>query len=322
MASLQRLPDDILWYMARYFMLDSPRTIWALSCTCQRMSDLLRSLVYKADVLAAKRGKHRSRPRYKAILPWAARVGDVDTTRRCLEAASKSWPGYITMVNAGSVYFTSTENSDFSTRYVSRGEFPVIAGVTLRRDFCTERRHICNSWESFTHNTLTIAIAFRHQAIAELLAPKGVWPLRSVYLAALAGMKSVVQILLDNQSHLNPRILKDTLAYTGGFSVLHFAAANKVNKELLEILLQHGELDADIEDIEGRKALNWAIAHGCIANACFLVDKTDLTPADPSTIESLAMAPIHDGFLPVTRAVLDSLCQLDTKIEATGQIFA
>ncbi|CAJ2508885.1 Uu.00g139110.m01.CDS01 [Anthostomella pinea] len=162
-------------------------------------------------------------------------------------------------------------------------------------------------------DALGLAIRAGHHSVAKILAERTVtaheFPLTSsyianrfvgpVFMAAMTRNSTVLRVLLARGC--------DATTKAGGFedvSALHVAARVENNEGIMSQLMSSGA-DLHAVDAKGRTPFTWAIKHGCVRNAQWLLDQEDPTDTVQRLCDMLAQTFLKDLFLPVTKSLVE-----------------
>ncbi|KAK6083672.1 methyltransferase [Seiridium cupressi] len=294
----QRLPDDVLWYIARTFFWN-PTEIYDLACASRSLWRVLEKEIYITDVFVVK--YHCSRglqaPR-TTLLHWAALAGRTDILQKAISAANLIWQPYLnyqhTKCGHAAVHFAA-HYGRFGVVKMLETERAVDVGATSGW-ICPAPQRLSSILERLTPGQfqippdcllqssdfpfkldgLGLAILKGHRDIALHLTryydekrieeEKVFSPL---HLAAFVGMHEVVAAILHKGADVNSKC-----KHVVDSTALQWAAAGPSRlgrQETLEVLMREGA-DPTVRDNTGRTTLDWAIGFKVPKNMLWLLE--------------------------------------------------
>ncbi|KAI1867242.1 uncharacterized protein JN550_007294 [Neoarthrinium moseri] len=343
-AAAQRLPNDVLWYLARTFLW-RPGDVYELARASRGLWVVLEKEIYITDV-AAVRSRHARAldPVRTTLLHWAAVAGRAATLDKALAAARLVWPPYVDYQHARCGHAAS----HFAAHYGRLGAVQRLAGLgTAVCDVAAPSGWVCPAPQRlasilerllpgrfrvppdclvhsrefpFRIDALGLAILKGHEAVAWYLMrhyeerraveEKIISPL---HLAAFVGMPKIVEAILAKGTDVNFRC-----RHVEDSTPLQWAVAGASGlgrKETVLLLMQHGA-DRNIVDRRGHTALDWAIGFKVPENVYLLLTESAEIPPrhswSPSLVETwtkrLQKCMADDCFLDCTKFIIQR-CQ-------------
>ncbi|KAI1497305.1 ankyrin repeat-containing domain protein [Biscogniauxia marginata] len=304
----QRLPDDLIWYLARNF-IEHPRDLAYVSYTCRRLYDLLDYTRYRCDAefvkireLEAMQPGHHPPRMYithkNTALGSACISKNIIMARKAIRAALSVFPGYLDSRIAfqGPPLSIAIRNGnlDLVRELLEAGSCPDPIIKHKSHYSKTHRRisqevekpvrimegaYLLPSFYGFAHlrlNALGFYIWYcEPSCVTELLALRTNELFQTVPTLDITSPLHIAS--LSKLTHVVRILLTRGYAkgvrsrYFRSAGPLHLAAATEDNQEILGLLLDHGE-DLMMRDKDGETALAWADKHKCFKNAQYLLE--------------------------------------------------
>lgn len=304
LRALQKLPDDVLWYIARTFIWD-PTGVYDIARTSVSLWRVLEREIYITDVFATRHPYAKGlATRHTTLLHWAAVAGRVDVADKALEAARLVWRPYVDFqhVNRGhaAIHFAAHYGrlkivkllqADGTTDVTTRSGWMCLAPQRLSSvlerltpgQFRIPPGYLLDSPQHpFKIDALGLAVLKGHEDVALHLMSgydekrheeEGLFP--ALHLAAFVGMHEVVSRILARGTDVNLRC-----RHVGHSTPMQWAVAGAVGsrrRETLEVL-SRSHADLAIRDAVGRTALDWAIGFKMPENVKWVLERpTDVT---------------------------------------------